>query len=357
LDFANNLSRLLGIDLEKGIDGVPRAGVDDWLEERFGGVVGYITELLLDISNGYLVSEYMSNLSDRVNSLIVKAAGTGSSVQTLSQAWLSQLKSPRNNWQFLRDAGLCGRQPPRGVLFTLILEWLCIYAPEENALALVHRFRSMFSGDPGLDGCLLELEEILKLKASESFQASLLTLNGSNWIAEQCLYLPSKASHRLSVFQYLEYLERDSVLDEIFVSEHSSWNLIQVPSGFDVIDVVLVDVSAGSPAIYGIQITRSKKPFAKHHTFDTCDPASKERLKNLWSLISHHFKLGDNVQTFYVMLAPNCEKVKFKPPAGHESGFYFAPTTVITENDYSSARERGSHPVPAREPLPKKKRS
>jgi hypothetical protein len=108
-----------------------------------------------------------------------------------------------------------------------------------------------------------------------------------------------------------------------------------------VIDVVLVDVSAGSPAIYGIQITRSKKPFAEHHTFDTCDPASKERLENLWSLISHHFKLGDNVQTFYVMLAPNCEKVKFKPPAGHESGFYFAPTTVITENDYSSARKRG----------------
>ena len=29
LDFANNLSSLLGIDLEEGINGVPRAGVDD----------------------------------------------------------------------------------------------------------------------------------------------------------------------------------------------------------------------------------------------------------------------------------------------------------------------------------------
>jgi hypothetical protein len=53
----------------------------------------------------------------------------------------------------------------------------------------VSLFRSKFLGGPGLDGCLLELEEILKLKASTSFEATLLTsfsihqTNAIQWIA------------------------------------------------------------------------------------------------------------------------------------------------------------------------------
>eukprot|EP00475_Leptophrys_vorax_P032263 TRINITY_DN49633_c1_g1_i1.p1 TRINITY_DN49633_c1_g1~~TRINITY_DN49633_c1_g1_i1.p1 ORF type:complete len:117 (+),score=31.90 TRINITY_DN49633_c1_g1_i1:72-422(+) len=49
-DFADNLCRSLGINLETGIDGVPLEEVDDWLVERFGGVVGYVAELFLEIS-------------------------------------------------------------------------------------------------------------------------------------------------------------------------------------------------------------------------------------------------------------------------------------------------------------------
>ena len=144
------------------------------------------------------------------------------------------------------------------------------------------------------------------------------------------------------------------MLDEILISERSQWNLIQVPSGLDVIDVVLVDVSC-SPAIYGIQITRSGKPFAKHHTFDTCLSRSKERLETLWSVISHHFKLDDPVEIFYVMLAPNCKRDEFKPPGGHESDYFFATASFITEYDSSTSRKRSSHPVPARQPPSKKK--
>jgi len=130
--------------------------------------------------------------------------------------------------------------------------------------------------------------------------------------------------------------------------------LILVPSGFDVIDVALVRVS-GSPAIYGIQITRSATPFAKHHTIDTCPPRSKERLATLWSVISDHFKLNDPVEKFYVMLAPNCERDQFRPPGGHASDYYFAPSKIVTEYDPSTSRKRGSHAVPARPPPSKKK--
>ena len=149
------------------------------------------------------------------------------------------------------------------------------------------------------------------------------------------------------------YAESHSRLQETPNSSSSLWCLIQVPSGFDVIYVVLVDTD--SPTIYGIQITRSGKPFAKHHTFDTCLPRSKERLAKLRSVISKHFKLDDPTEMFSVMLAPNCEGDEFKPPGGHESDYYFAPTRIITEYEPSNSRKRTSHPVSALPPPLKKK--
>jgi hypothetical protein len=88
------------------------------------------------------------------------------------------------------------------------------------------------------------------------------------------LDLPPKASD-LRIFQYLE---DKANLDDISTPRGSKWNMIQVPNSFDVIDVVLVHSSA-SPVIYGIQITRSIKPFAMHYTFDTCPLRSRERLQ------------------------------------------------------------------------------
>jgi hypothetical protein len=102
----------------------------------------------------------------------------------------------------------------------------------------------------------------------------------------------------------------------------SPWCLIQIPSGFDVIDMVLVNVSA-SPEIDGIQITQSVKPFTTHHTFDTCPPKTKERLEKLWVVILNHFGMGDSAEMFYLMLAPNCKGDDIKPPSGHSSDFTF----------------------------------
>jgi hypothetical protein len=118
------------------------------------------------------------------------------------------------------------------------------------------------------------------------------------------------------------------------------WNVIELPRGFDVIDVVLVYNTTSSPAIYGIQITQSLKPFAKHHTFDTCAPKSGKKLDNLWRVISNHFNLDEKtVDKFFLMLAPNCEKVEFKPPSGHTSDYYFSPSSVIPEDDPSKLKK------------------
>jgi hypothetical protein len=129
--------------------------------------------------------------------------------------------------------------------------------------------------------------------------------------------------------------------------------LIDVPSGFDVIDVVLVNTAAAgsSRTMYGIQITRSSKPFEKHHTFDTCTSRSRGKLNELWRVISTHLKLDDTAKKFYVMLAPNCERGQFKPPEGHSNEYYFSPTSIITEND----TKRGRNHV-GETPSPKKKK-
>ena len=346
LGFANRLCSELNVNLEDTI-GVPPDGIDDWLEERFGGVVGYIAEMVLEISRGNTVSQYLSSLEDRMNEIVSNVAKRRHiSEEQLSSVWLKDIKSGSNRWSHLRDAGLCGSQSPRGVIFSLILQCLYKYAPGEDALSLVTLFRSKFSGDPGLDGCLLELEEILKLRASRSMKASLLKYINQGWIVDQSIELPPTPTS----LNVLVYDEIQSKLEPILPPNDSSWNLIEVPRGFVVVDVILVNTRTGSQAIYGIQITRSSKPSAKHHTFDTCSKPSLGRLTQLWGVISRHFKLDDAVKKFYVMLAPNCEGNQFKPPANHSSDYYFSPTSVITEYSSSDSKRRSSQLGKARSP-------
>ena len=91
-DFANNLCNSLGINLKNAI-GVPPAGVDDWLEERFGGVVGYIAEMCLEISKGNLVSHYLFILSTRMKKVISNSATTKHiSIMELVIDWLKEIK-------------------------------------------------------------------------------------------------------------------------------------------------------------------------------------------------------------------------------------------------------------------------
>ena len=72
--FAEQLCNALGVTLADSIDGIPPEGIADWLEERFGGVVGYIVEMCLEIAqrDPNSVSQYMLKLSDRIVEVITK---------------------------------------------------------------------------------------------------------------------------------------------------------------------------------------------------------------------------------------------------------------------------------------------
>jgi hypothetical protein len=83
----------------------------------------------------------------------------------------------------------------------------------------------MFLGDPGLDGCLLELEEILKLRASNSIGASMLTSIDQGWIVKESIDLPPRGVP----LNVLVYEESRSRLEKTPHSTDSSWCLIQVP--------------------------------------------------------------------------------------------------------------------------------
>jgi hypothetical protein len=103
-DFANNLCNALRISLQTAIGGVPLAGVCAWLEERVGGVVGYIAELFLEISNEGSVSNYISILNRRVNAIISNSAERGHiSKKQLAKDWLNEIKSPSNPWKCFCD--------------------------------------------------------------------------------------------------------------------------------------------------------------------------------------------------------------------------------------------------------------
>jgi len=161
--------------------------------------------------------------------------------------------------------------------------------------------------------------------------AMALESTDGGWIFENATNLPPIGS-AVDVFVYDErkstLLPTGNSLFSAWNLIKATWNVIEVPTAFDVIDIVLVNtVSAGSSAIYGIQITRSPTPFKAHSTFDTCHLRSKEKLDKLWLVIANHFKLDDTVKKFFVMLAPNCKKDEFRPPVGHLSDYLFSPAT------------------------------
>ena len=144
------------------------------------------------------------------------------------------------------------------------------------------------------------------------------------------------------------------VIEGCETKEDFMWHLIEVPSCFDVVDVVLVKKINNNATIYGIQITRSEDPFANHHTFDTCTEKSKLRLEKLWKAIQRILLIKKST-LHYVMVAPNCIKDKFKPPAGQESCYYFSPAKIV--EDYKikpKMKNISTEPVTSRKKRQKK---
>ena len=73
------------------------------------------------------------------------------SKEALVKDWINEVQSNENNWDCLRDAGLCGSSPPRGVIFTQVLKWMFTFYTQDKEveLRLARLFRLSLLADPG----------------------------------------------------------------------------------------------------------------------------------------------------------------------------------------------------------------
>ena len=330
--LANQIAHALHVNLADAIPGIRDEGIPEWLEERFGGIPGYSSEFLLGVKKGESYSKYALELSERVRIVIRNTAKEQNmSPKELSDCWMSEIQDPRYTWESIRDSGLCGSHPPRGVVLTELLKWLFTYSPSElDKLSIVQLMRRMSQGDPGLDGCLLELEEIIKLKTKSTIRVAKISLHKDGaddlgtWVDGDEVELPaSEESVSLTRYSDLNGTYFFPVFDL-----NCAWILIELPSGFDVADLFLFHVR--SSTLYAVQITRSADPFKKHHTLETCPKCSQDRIMEFSKgLVRDTGVPEDSLSCHFVMVAPNCAPGKFAPPAGNQGDFYFSPPTVL----------------------------
>jgi hypothetical protein len=315
-------------------------------------VPGYTAELLVELSKGKALSTYTLELSTRVRTIIFKAAGGMQNVANLSLAWLREMQAADNTWACVRDAGLCGSAAPRGVIFTLMLKWLFTFAPEEDQLKIVRAFRSQFHNDPGLDGNLLDLEEILKLDGGMPLPAVLLELLEHKWMAGSIKQL---GENQMCLGRY----DEPSSTVKLSTEEQSEWYCVHLQTGFCVLDLLLAHYDADNNKLlfFLIQITRAKDPFAVHDTDETCSQKAKARIKALLEaatevIVGCAEDEGEDQEElqqskYYVMLAPNSKGDKYVAP-NHPSPYYFSPPHhVELAGDGKSPRKKKHKKDPA----------
>lgn len=324
--------------------GSARKRLGDVLEEFFGGIPGYIAECLLGLSKGEAVSDYTGELYERIGSVILKAAKErGVLVEGLARDWLKEFKDPVIPWLSLRDSGLCGTDgPPRGVIFTSVLRRLFLHNTDNDEnLAAIRHFRSKYGRDAGLDGCLLELEEITKLRSGQRLQTIRVSLKAGNWQHDNGIHVLYD-----SQFTMFRYDERQQIIVESAnepLTKHQ-WHLVEVAVGFPVVDIVLVSTAdANILQVYAIQITRSTDPFNAHSTTETCSDKSKTRLKNLFVAIDDQFHATKR-HVMFVMLAPNCEKGKHVAHDQTEPYLVSPPSIVTTQGKRMAETSAGAPP-------------
>jgi hypothetical protein len=302
------------------------------LHELFGGVAGYTAELVLELVKGETLSTYVLVLSTRVRDIIVKASKELASPEALAKFWLNEMRAADNTWSCVRDAGLCGSAAPRGVIFSLMLKWLLVYAPPTtDELAIVQEFRSMFDDDPGLDGHLLELEEIVKLKRGKSITAALLSLSDERkWESGDVVNL---GGSRALLWTYSDSASKSYVKKSHASDDGAKWNVVLLPTGFPVIDVLLFlhDAEENTLHFYLVQITRAKDPFATHFTDETCSTKSKDRIVNVLIAAASAIKFTTKYKTSFVMLAPNTVANKHVSPE-QACDYYFSPVDLLVSN-------------------------
>ena len=301
----------------------------DQLHELFGGVAGYTAELVLALTKGETLSSFSLQLSARVRSIIVKASEKKAiSPEALARYWLAEIRSPENMWACVRDAGLCGSEAPRGVIFSMMLKWLFTFAPKTDELDTVRFFRSKFRDDEGLDGCLLELEEIIKLKRGTPFLATRLHLNDEQeWAPIGDNIKLTSTTPQLWTYDTTGKISKGKEVEEVTNS-----HVVLLPPGFCVLDVlpVLYDAENSTLQFYLVQIARSPAPFVNHDTNETCNQASKAKIEQLLDSVKTAVAGAEEVttSTSFVMLAPNTEGKNYVAHR-QQSDYFFSPPSKV----------------------------
>ncbi|KAF0704884.1 Aste57867_7224 [Aphanomyces stellatus] len=306
------------------------ANLGDVLHGLFGGVPGYTAELFLALYLGLSLDMFLAQLYERIVDAFTKTLGNNRQKDQMAKNWLISMDDPIDPWNELRNAGLCGWSPPRGVILAFVLKFLSRIMPVSDGLSMVRTMRQTFTNDAGLDGCLLELQTILELKQGAYIPkcVSVLSFEAGVWNAteESLECIPKKLVP--SVWLYQPGFPIKAVRDQI----ESKWHCVEVPTGFCVLDVLLARIHENELHFFLVQITRSASPFARHATNMTCSDACKSRIAALLGAARKAIDPEADLtcKETFVMLAPNCIDGHHIPPPAHTNPYYFVSTFYPT---------------------------
>jgi hypothetical protein len=257
------------------------------------------------------------------------------------------MNNPDNTWSFLRDCGLCGSGPPGGVILRFVLEVINThYAHEKQEgdalLKLVQSLQQRLPPDnAGFQGCLLELEFILKCKQGMSLSAILMTSKKKEWVSGKVEILLG------SVPTVVAYNEANKSLSGH--GDLNGWHILDLPVGFCVFDCLLINNCSegggggGAAEVFGVQVTISKNPFSKHSTHETCSEKSKRRLAALEQAVCTVFKSVKPL--VYVIHAPKAIASSIAAPSKHTSPYYVSPGEIVCGKETKHRSDKPSAKV------------
>lgn len=183
-------------------------GFSEELYKLFGGVPGYVVECITGLSEGRSLSDYLLELRSRVERLLTTIIPGSLHSNETPKSFANSLYSSFNStgfdvWAAIRQTGLCGLKPPRGILIPIIIDWIKANGsnPKSVILKLVKSLRSEMSNDPGLDGSLLEYEILIDLELNNnSLDCVFLCLENGEWKPEKFVKIPPKPLNGISSY-------------------------------------------------------------------------------------------------------------------------------------------------------------
>ena len=72
------------------IGGIKDSGVAEFLEEKFGGIIGYVAEFCIAAKRAAIYQTFLQYLDNRVDALMNNAANTN--IHCLSDLWLEKMR-------------------------------------------------------------------------------------------------------------------------------------------------------------------------------------------------------------------------------------------------------------------------